>query len=141
MWFYRGSGPILLRNPIFCDFWGGDLDPLAPPLDPHMAPRAQKYRCICRQCLDTGWVPCKFYSKVSIFLLVSVAEQVGMSLTWSETTKLKDRFICHKAQISLDITFEADNSPRVGAPGLGHSLLYTWIGLHTKGTPSSFQLW
>ena len=47
----------------------------------NIAPGAQKYRCIRRQCLDTGWVPCKFYSKVSIFLLVPVAEPVGLRLT------------------------------------------------------------
>ena len=29
LWFYRGSGPLLLRNPIFCD-------PPVHPLDPHM---------------------------------------------------------------------------------------------------------
>ena len=37
--FYRGSGPILLRNPIFFLFFrGGGPDPLPPPppLDPHM---------------------------------------------------------------------------------------------------------
>ena len=33
--FFRGSGPVLLRNPIFCDFPGGP-DPLYPPLDPPM---------------------------------------------------------------------------------------------------------
>ena len=29
LWFLRGSRPVLLRNPIFCDFSGG-LDPLSP---------------------------------------------------------------------------------------------------------------
>ena len=35
--FYRGSGPVLLRNPYFCHFPGGP-DPLSPPLNPHMIP-------------------------------------------------------------------------------------------------------
>ena len=36
LWFYRGSGPVLLRNPIFCDFsWGGGSGPLPPP-PPHL---------------------------------------------------------------------------------------------------------
>ena len=39
--FFRGSGPVLLRNPIFfCHFprGGGESGPLPPPppLDPHM---------------------------------------------------------------------------------------------------------
>ena len=31
-WFLKGSGPILLRNPIFCDFLGGGggQDPCLP---------------------------------------------------------------------------------------------------------------
>ena len=29
LWFYRGSGPVLLRNPIFIFFQGGP-DPLSP---------------------------------------------------------------------------------------------------------------
>ena len=35
---FRGSGPVFLRNPIFCDFsGGGGPDPLPPPpLDPCM---------------------------------------------------------------------------------------------------------
>ena len=35
---FRGSRPVLLRNPIFCDFsgGGGGPDPLSSPLDPHM---------------------------------------------------------------------------------------------------------
>ena len=34
--FFRGSGPVLQRNPIFFLFFrGGGADPL-PPLDPHM---------------------------------------------------------------------------------------------------------
>ena len=34
--FYRGSGPVSLRNPIFCYFSGGP-SPLCPPLDPRMS--------------------------------------------------------------------------------------------------------
>ena len=34
--FFRGSGPLLLENPIFCDFSGGARPP-CPPLDPHMS--------------------------------------------------------------------------------------------------------
>ena len=34
---FRGSGPVLLENPIFCDFSeGGVRTPFTPPLDPHM---------------------------------------------------------------------------------------------------------
>ena len=33
--FFRGSEPVLLRNPIFCDFSGGSGPPV-PPLDPHI---------------------------------------------------------------------------------------------------------
>ena len=33
--FFRGSGPVLLRYPIFCDL-SGNPDPLSPPLDPPM---------------------------------------------------------------------------------------------------------
>ena len=39
-WFFRGSGPVLLRNPIFFVFFFrvGGPDPLPPPpLNPHMA--------------------------------------------------------------------------------------------------------
>ena len=38
LWFYRGSGPVLIRNPIFCDFSGGEGEsgPPVPALDPHM---------------------------------------------------------------------------------------------------------
>ena len=36
-WFYRGSGPVLLRNPIFCDFSGGGVRTPVPPLDPYMS--------------------------------------------------------------------------------------------------------
>ena len=32
---FRGSGSVLLENPIFCDFSGGSGPP-ALPLDPHM---------------------------------------------------------------------------------------------------------
>ena len=35
--FLRGSGLVLLRNPIFLWFFRGDLDPRSPPLDPHMS--------------------------------------------------------------------------------------------------------
>ena len=28
LWFLRGSGPVLLRNPIFCDFPGGSGPPV-----------------------------------------------------------------------------------------------------------------
>ena len=37
---FRGSGPALLRKPIFFVLsggGGGGLDPLSPPLDPHMS--------------------------------------------------------------------------------------------------------
>ena len=37
--FFRGSIPVLLRNPIFFLIFrggGGGADPLSPPLDPHM---------------------------------------------------------------------------------------------------------
>ena len=30
LWFFRGPGPILLRNPIFCDFSGEGSGPTAP---------------------------------------------------------------------------------------------------------------
>ena len=34
---FRGSGPVLLRNPIFCNFpGGGESGPPVPPLDPRM---------------------------------------------------------------------------------------------------------
>ena len=34
---FRGSGPELLRNPIFlCFFRGGGPGPPVPPLDPHL---------------------------------------------------------------------------------------------------------
>ena len=33
--FFRGSGPVLLRNPIFLSFSRGSGPPV-PPLDPHM---------------------------------------------------------------------------------------------------------
>ena len=37
LWFYRGSGPVLLRNPIFLYlFRGGGVRTPCPPLDPHM---------------------------------------------------------------------------------------------------------
>ena len=32
----RGSGPVLLRNPIFFFIFMGVRDPAPPPLDPHM---------------------------------------------------------------------------------------------------------
>ena len=32
LWLYRRPGPVLVRNPIFCDFSGGP-DSLSPPLD------------------------------------------------------------------------------------------------------------
>ena len=33
-WFFRASGPVLRRNPTFCDFSGaGGPDPLCPLLD------------------------------------------------------------------------------------------------------------
>ena len=31
LWFYRGSGSVLLRNPIFCDFQGGGVRTTCPP--------------------------------------------------------------------------------------------------------------
>ena len=34
LWFFRGSGPVLLRNPIFLWFFRGGPDPLSPPLPP-----------------------------------------------------------------------------------------------------------
>ena len=34
LWFYMGSGPVLLRNPTFLLFFRGGSDPLSPPLDP-----------------------------------------------------------------------------------------------------------
>ena len=34
--YFSGSGPVLLRNPIFCDFSGGGVRTPSPPLDPHM---------------------------------------------------------------------------------------------------------
>ena len=35
--FFRGSGAVLLRNPLFLSFSGGGGPvPLRPPLDPHM---------------------------------------------------------------------------------------------------------
>ena len=38
LWFYRRSGPVMIRNPIFLCFFKGGPDPLPPPppLDPHM---------------------------------------------------------------------------------------------------------
>ena len=30
LWFFRGSRPVLLKNPIFCDFSGGGSRPLCP---------------------------------------------------------------------------------------------------------------
>ena len=30
-WFFGGSGPVLQRNPIFCDFPGGSGTPAPPP--------------------------------------------------------------------------------------------------------------
>ena len=36
LWFYMGSRPLLLRDPIICFQGGGGLDPLSSPLDPHM---------------------------------------------------------------------------------------------------------
>ena len=35
LWFFRGSGPVLVRHPIFCYFLGGVRTP-CPPLDPPM---------------------------------------------------------------------------------------------------------
>ena len=40
-WFFRGSGPVLLKNLYFCDFSGGSRPP-DPPLDPPMAVLAIK---------------------------------------------------------------------------------------------------
>ena len=39
LWYYRGSGPVLVRNPIFLLFFrgGGGSGPPVPPLDPHMS--------------------------------------------------------------------------------------------------------
>ena len=62
LWFYRGSRPILLRNPIFCDFSGGP-DPLSPlwirtwVLDPYLV----KFTCIFHIKL--------FFSKLLFFLM------------------------------------------------------------------------
>ena len=37
LWFYRGSAPIIAKNPyIFVIFEEGGADFLSPPLDPHM---------------------------------------------------------------------------------------------------------
>ena len=39
LWIFRESGPVLLRNPSFCDFFRGERggpDPYAPSLDPQM---------------------------------------------------------------------------------------------------------
>ena len=49
LWFFRGSGPLLLGNPIFCDFSGGP-DPLSLPLDPRMMYiYICTYRLACRR--------------------------------------------------------------------------------------------
>ena len=40
--FFRGSGPILLRNPIFCNFSGGGGPDPCPTLDPHMLALARE---------------------------------------------------------------------------------------------------
>ena len=37
LWFYMGSGPVLLGNPIFFVIFQGGPDLLSPPLDPRMA--------------------------------------------------------------------------------------------------------
>ena len=36
LWFFRGSEPVMPRNPIICDFSGGGVGPPVPPLDPRM---------------------------------------------------------------------------------------------------------
>ena len=48
LWFFRGSRPVLLRNPIFLRFFRRDLDPLSPPLDPRVSInwRLKKTACI-----------------------------------------------------------------------------------------------
>ena len=49
-------------------------------------------------CIDSI-IPIVAKPKVSSLSLVSVAEQTGLSLTWSHTTA--DRFSCDEAQIKL----------------------------------------
>ena len=78
-WFFRGSGPVLLKIPIFCDFSGGGgggggvRTPCPPPLDPPMEgsdEAAQMYKCksLChldtqRRDIDEG----SFFFKISFF--------------------------------------------------------------------------
>ena len=45
-WFYRGSGPVLLKKLYFYDFsGGGGPDPLSPSLDPPMWLRGKRLDC------------------------------------------------------------------------------------------------
>ena len=54
--FFRGSGPVLLRSPIYCDLQGGP-DPLPPSLDPRIA-----VMCGCQYSLS---LPPVFFAELS----------------------------------------------------------------------------
>ena len=48
LWFYRGSAPVLLRNPIFLSFFRRGPPP-PPPLDPHMTTKVYGWAKVNRK--------------------------------------------------------------------------------------------
>ena len=62
LWFFRGSGPVLLRNPIFLSFFSGGPDPLSPPPPPLWIRTCMPTCTLC-------WIPAHFLFQ-QIFHLV-----------------------------------------------------------------------
>ena len=81
MWIFRGSGPVLLRNPILCDFSGGGVQTHCPPLPPlwihHVfAGLCQRYFSLARVSFYVTGYFCRFkmrnYSSMCVWLCTPV---------------------------------------------------------------------
>ena len=80
LWFFRRSGPVLLRNPIFCDFSGGP-DPLPPSGSAHGCLSFPMFGCLFL--LVTHDVTSRVGLVHLIHLLQPCNHQLSISLQWN----------------------------------------------------------
>ena len=122
LWFFSGSGPVLLRNPTFLWFFRGVSDPLSPPLDPHMA------------CMIKGWL----HIMENLMNWLAFCHICSIQAGCDTGLQIFSLIICravHQWTINIWVHFPVVVSTAVIAASVKLFCVKIWVYLHFPSNP------